>query len=111
MIISINNAKGLKDREVKLSDNLLLLLRDYYKEYKPVKYLFNGQKSEQYSSINRVSQNYLGIRFHSLRATGSTYALHKGTDLKTVSEMLGHKNIDTTKYYIPTLLENVVQVC
>lgn len=109
MIINIYNSKGSKDREVRLSEYTLQTFRDYYNQFKPKDYLFNGQTTPQYNSINAVSQNYLGIRFHSLRASGSTFAVKQGTDIKTVSEMLGHKNIETTKYYIPAILEKVKQ--
>ena len=49
MIINIRQAKGNKDRIVPLSENILILLREYYKEHKPKEYLFNGQKSLKYS--------------------------------------------------------------
>lgn len=110
MIINIYNSKGSKSREVKLSENTLQVLRDYFKKFKPEKYLFNGQRKRKYNSINAVCKNHLNIRFHSLRASGATYALASGTDIKTVSEMLGHSKIETTKFYIPTLLKQVNQV-
>lgn len=110
MRINIYNSKGLKDREVKLSENTLEVLKQYWYEYKPSEYLFNGKNAPQYESINQVSQNYLKIRFHSLRASGATFAVKSGTDIKTVSEMLGHASVETTKAYIPALLENVTQV-
>lgn len=110
MRITILNSKGQKDREVKLNPNTLNILDNYIKIYKPEIYLFNGQAKLQYNSINKVSQNYLQIRFHSLRASGSTYALNNNTDIKTISEMLGHNKIETTKKYIPSLLSNVRQV-
>ena len=50
MIIHIKNAKGRKDRVLPLSQKILELLREYWKEYKPKEYLFNGQNSLQYSS-------------------------------------------------------------
>ena len=50
MIIHIKNAKGRKDRVVPLSQKILELLRDYFKEYRPNEYLFNGQNSLKYSS-------------------------------------------------------------
>jgi integrase len=50
MIIHIKNAKGRKDRIVPLSQNILQLLRDYWKEYKPTTHLFNGQNNLKYSS-------------------------------------------------------------
>ena len=49
MVINIRGAKGMKDKISLLSDNLLKLLRIYYKEYKPKKYLFEGQKGGKYS--------------------------------------------------------------
>lgn len=49
MIINIKNAKGRKDRVVPLSLTVLNILRDYFKEYRPIEYLFNGQFSNKYS--------------------------------------------------------------
>lgn len=111
MRIFVSQSKGAVDREVKLSANTLKCLRAYFKAYRPRVYLFNGQNALQYSgsSINLLAQRYLGTNFHTLRASGATYALQNGTDLKTVSEMLGHKSIETTKFYLPTLLEAVAQ--
>lgn len=40
MTLKIRQAKGKKDRYVPLSPNLLVLLREYYKEYSPQKYVF-----------------------------------------------------------------------
>lgn len=62
MIININQAKGKKDRIVPLSSTMLILLRVYYKEYKPTTYMFNGQSSIQYSSTNcnQLVKKYLG---------------------------------------------------
>ena len=42
MIITVRQGKGKKDRIVPLSQNVLELLRQYYKSYKPKDYLFNG---------------------------------------------------------------------
>jgi len=109
MKIKINQSKGCKDREVNLSQSTLIILREYVLEFNPVDYLFNGQNTPKYASINKVCQNHLGIRFHSLRASGATHAVKLGTDIKTVSEMLGHQKIETTKFYIPTMFENVNQ--
>ena len=43
MIIHIKNAKGRKDRVVPLSEHVLILVRQYFKEQKPKVYLFNGE--------------------------------------------------------------------
>ena len=56
MLIHVMNGKGLKDRIVVLSDNVLLTLEQYAKAYRPNKYLFNGQKAIKYTaqSCNKV---------------------------------------------------------
>jgi len=50
MQIRIEQSKGKKDRYTLLSQKALLLLREYYQEYKPVNYLFEGQDSPTYSA-------------------------------------------------------------
>ena len=44
LCLTYKGAKGMKDRISLLSENLLELSRGYYKEYKPKKYLFEGEK-------------------------------------------------------------------
>ena len=50
MMVRIENSKGNRDREVMLSENLLILLREYYKAYKPKKYIFEGQGGGKYTA-------------------------------------------------------------
>jgi integrase/recombinase XerD len=42
-------AKGKKDRYVPYSVKIRILLRQYYNEYKPKQYLFEGQFGGRYS--------------------------------------------------------------
>jgi len=49
MQVLIQQSKGKKDRYVNLPEPILEQLRTYYKEYKPKKYLFEGQYGDQYS--------------------------------------------------------------
>lgn len=51
MLIHIKQAKGKKDRIVPLSETVLLLLRQYYREYKPKEYLFEGLGGEQFDLL------------------------------------------------------------
>lgn len=102
-LIHVRNGKGRKDRIVPLSNNLLEILREYYKEYKPIEYIFNGQFRNQYSatSCNKVVKKYLGSdkHFHLIRHSALTAMLENGTDLRVIQSIAGHKNIDTTCIY------------
>jgi site-specific recombinase XerD len=49
MQVLVARGKGKKDRYVNLPDSILGNLRDYYKEYRPGKYLFEGQGGGKYS--------------------------------------------------------------
>jgi site-specific recombinase XerD len=103
MIIHIRNAKGSKDRIVPMSQNILILLRKYYKEYKPYKYLFNGQNNLKYTSgsCNKIVKRYLGnnYHFHMLRHSSFTSMLENGTDISIIQKIAGHKKTDTTRIY------------
>lgn len=115
MLIHIRNSKNTKSRSVPLTPELLNLLRNYYKTFKPIDYLFNGQsKAPRYSksSCNKLCKKYLynDMRFHNLRASGATYAHLNGMSLFDISIMLGHSKIETTKFYLNSHLETVKQV-
>lgn len=103
MLIHINKAKGRKDRIVPLSSELLLILREYYKSYRPNLFLFNGQNSLQYSatSCNNIFKKYLDRsgHFHLLRHASLTAMLENGTDLRIIQKIAGHTNIKTTEIY------------
>lgn len=108
MVIHIKDAKGGKDRQVPLDSNILHLLRQYYKVYKPKEYLFNGQFDIQYSerSVGQFLKKYAekaGIKKriypHLIRHTSATHLLEQGTDMSIIQKILGHSNIKTTHLY------------
>lgn len=103
MVITIRQAKGRKDRIVPLSENLLSILRDYVREYRPKEYLFNGQGKPQYSaeSCNQLVKQYIGeqYHFHLLRHSTATELLERGVDMSIIQKLLGHNNIKTTQIY------------
>lgn len=94
MIINIKNSKGRKDRIVPLSPNILTLLRDYYQEFKPKEYLFNGQNSLQYSSesCNQLVKKYISSKyhFHLLRHSCFTHLIESGVDCRIIQKIAGH---------------------
>jgi len=103
MLIHIKNAKGRKDRIVPLSPNVLNLLREYFKEYRPSEYLFNGQFSSQYSigSCQKIYKKYIENdgHIHTLRHSCATNLLENGTDIRIIQKILGHSNVKTTEIY------------
>jgi integrase/recombinase XerD len=108
-MLIILNAKGKKDRMVPISDKVIAMLREYYKVYRPQKWLFEGQQAgEPYSetSLQKVLKFSLGFAnvnkpatLHWLRHSYATHLLESGTDLRYIQELLGHKSSRTTEIY------------
>ena len=108
-LLIILNAKGKKDRIIPISDKIINMLRDYYKNYKPTTWLFEGQNvGEKYSDVGvafilKHSLQKTNIKkpvtLHWLRHSYATHLLEAGTDLRYIQELLGHRNSKTTEIY------------
>lgn len=109
MIINIIQAKGAKDRQVMLAENIIPLLETYYKEYKPKEYVLNGQNSLQYSdrSVGEVVKQLASkaciknkrVYTHLMRHCSFTHMVENGVDINLIQKLAGHSNAKTTAIY------------
>lgn len=110
MIINIIAGKGNKDRQVMLATELIPLLENYYREYKSVEYVFNGQKEIQYtqrSVLEVVKQlatkagiDNKRVYTHLMRHCAFTHMVENGTDINLIQKIAGHQNVKTTNLYL-----------
>ena len=100
MAIHIKGAKGKKGRMTLLSEKSLVKLKEYFKVYKPKKYLFEGQLGGIYSTrsiqeiVNKACRRTKIIK----KATVHTLR-QRGTDLRYIQVLLGHESSNATELY------------
>ncbi|MGC8719218.1 MAG: tyrosine-type recombinase/integrase [Thermodesulforhabdaceae bacterium] len=109
MLIHIKGAKGRKDGYMILSETALEILREYWREYRPKKWLFSGQNKERYITIRTVEKIFSNacesakilklVTVRSFRHSFATHPLEGGTDLQYIKEILRHKSSKTTEIY------------
>lgn len=111
--------KGGKSRIVFISDRAADWIAAYLKArldpYKPLFIRYSGRKNEENRgekmrltprSVERIIKKYVkqarlpvDATVHTLRHSFATDLLTNGADIRSVQEMLGHKNIATTQIY------------
>lgn len=119
-VVIIRQSKGRKDRIAPLSPKILLLLREYYVQFKPKTWLFEGRfENEQYDerSLSNVLKQALEkvkitkpVSLHWLRHSYATHLLESGTDLRYIQELLGHSSSKTTEIYTHVSTKNLQQI-
>ena len=109
-LISIRQGKGHKDRQVMLSPKLLEMLQLYWKKYRPMTWLFPGQRPEcpiTQTTVWRICQQARAaaqlvkpVSPHTLRHCFATHLLEEATDLRRIQILMGHRNLKTTARYL-----------
>ena len=111
MRIFVRQGKNRKDRFTILSQTLLYVLRQYWRQYRPKgPFLFPGRtrnsplssQGPQNVFRNAVKSANIDkhVTIHTLRHSFATYLLESGTDLRTIQMLLGHSDINTTSIYM-----------
>jgi integrase/recombinase XerD len=108
-LLIIRKAKGRKDRVVPVSEKIIVLLREYYRQYRPKYWLFEGIKpGTQYDerSLQQVLKKAIflanvkkQVTLHWLRHSYATHLHESGVDIRFIQELLGHKSSKTTEIY------------
>jgi len=119
MLIKVRGGKGKKDRFTILSATLLQFLREYFKQYRPKEWLFEGPGNKTYSSSSiakilkasakkaRITKR---VHIHMLRHSFATHLLEQGTNIRIIQELLGHESIQTTELYTHIANHNLQDV-
>ncbi len=118
-MLHIRSAKGKKDRFIPLSPKILQMIINYYRQYRPKKYLFEGQNGRQYTAtsarmILKKAMKRAGINkpatLHTLRHSYATHLLENGTDIRLIQELLGHNSPKTTMIYTHVSTSNLALI-
>jgi integrase/recombinase XerD len=117
MMIRVEQGKGQKDRYVMLSEQLLKILREWYRLARPTVWMFPGVIPGSHITREGVSDACeLGLKRsgltkpvtpHSLRHAFACHLLEYGTDLRTIQLLMGHRSLSTTARYLRLAISKV----
>lgn len=108
--IKVVKGKGKKDRLVDVPIELIEVLREYYRIYKPKDILFYGSTPEEEMKNRTVQQAVKSaakragilkdVTPHTLRHCYATHHMENGTSVVYIQKMLGHTALKTTAIYL-----------
>ena len=120
MLVHVRHAKGGKERITLLSVKLLEVLRAYWREEKPLLWLFPGATPDQPLSCAAARQALQQASLdagltkkctpHTLRHCFATHLLDAGGDLVVLQALLGHHSIKTTSRYTQISVQRIQKV-
>lgn len=120
MVIHVRQGKGGKDRYVMLSEQLLGILRRYYKRMRPKLYLFPSPDPAlplTTRSVQRACRAAAdkagidkGVTVHTLRHSFATHLLEQGVDIRVIQGVLGHRQITSTTRYARVAVNLIRQI-
>jgi integrase/recombinase XerD len=120
MVIHVRQGKGSKDRFVMLSEQLLAILRAYWRSERPAEWLFPGHdprrpitpRALQYAC--RAAAEAAGldkrVTVHTLRHCFATHLLERGVDIRVIQDLLGHRHITSTSRYARVAVDTIRQI-
>jgi integrase/recombinase XerD len=120
MVIHVRQGKGGKDRYVMLSEQLLGILRAYWRIERPTEWLFPGLDPERPLTTRtlqlacRLAAQIAGldkkVTVHTLRHCFATHLLERGVDIRVIQDLLGHCHITSTARYARLAINTIRQV-
>ena len=120
MMVRVQQGKGGKDRYTILSKTALECLRQYWRQYRPKEWLFEGQKEGTHVCLSSIRQIFVEAKEragitkpvspHTLRHSFATHLIETGTSLHHVQLLLGHRSPTTTTVYLHVSRMNLAQV-
>jgi len=111
MCVRVRQGKGGKDRYVPLEEDVLQVLRAWWRIERPRSWLFCSHADPTKPLYDQTAQRWYrsacahaGITkrggIHSLRHAYATHLLEAGVDLYSLQQWLGHNHVSTTTRYL-----------
>ncbi len=120
MVLVVRQGKGRRDRYVMLSEQLLTVLRAYWRKTRPQTWLFPGPDPSRPITVRTVQRACRdavaaagldpSVTVHTLRHSFATHLLEQGVDIRVIQDLLGHRNITSTTRYARVAVNAIRQI-